>query len=107
MTPIAACGPLGLGIDGKDHLALAAEQFVDTQILDMTAVGEVDVELVFIPPARGFGGEVKCADIGTPALEPVTQGVKPLRVRKPVAEANIEQRQAEGQNLDGIDAHIR
>lgn len=41
---------VGLGIHGKDHLALATKQFVDAQILDMAAVGEVDVQLIFIEP---------------------------------------------------------
>ena len=87
-------GLVAFAVDGDDELALTAEEFVDTEVFEVAAVGDVDkgVTIRRSSPTR-FAEEV--AGAWPPSLSPRLRdggGLPVLGHAHPVGQADIQQR---------------
>src|SRR3954447_11444848 len=55
---------ISLGIDGDDQLASSAQQLIDTEILDMAAVGEIDRVGILPHQTKQFLQEIELVEYG-------------------------------------------
>jgi hypothetical protein len=97
--PNAICG-VCFGIHRDDHLAAAAEQFVNAEILDVAAVGQVDRLAPFVEQSEQLEDEIIIGEeiVAAAKLRPSTAApgigrrclCQAQRVAQPITEPDVQ-----------------
>ena len=92
---------VAFGIAGDDDFAAAADEFVDAEIFEVAAVGDVEEEAGFVGESEEFAGQVVEAEAESAFGPCISAGIG-----EPPAEAHIEHGEQESDEGRGVVAHV-
>ena len=90
-----------LAVDCDDVTAAAADQLVNAEIVEMAAVGEVDVAGAVVGAAKQLFEQVQGAE-----HRPAVSGNAMTRIADPAAQPDVESRKQAGDRGRGMIAHV-